>query len=260
MATHKSGSRYDGTYIAPLYLYPEEGTLDPTIRLNFDPNLYARIREAAGLTGPLVAPDGSDAFRRATGDARPDEVKVFDYIYGVLHCPAYRQTYAEFLKIDFPRVPFPASPAVFARVSAQGEVLRRLHLMDDAAIGETPYPFHGEGAEGLDCVVAKPEFVLIDGPTPNPSRKREGSETCRTEGEVSRSGVGRVWINPTQYFDNVPAAAWEFPIGGYTPAQKWLKDRKGRTLTFDDIRHYQKIIKILSETGRVMGEIDLPLD
>ncbi|MDF8332016.1 type ISP restriction/modification enzyme [Novosphingobium cyanobacteriorum] len=214
-------------YGMPLYLYPEEGTLDQTIRVNFDPKLYGRIREAAGLTGPQVAPDGTDAFRKATGDARPDEVKVFDYIYGVLHCPAYRETYAAFLKIDFPRVPFPASPEVFADVSTKGEALRRLHLMEDAAIGETPYPFHGEG----ESVVEKPSY-----------------------------GEGRVWINASQYFDNVPAAAWEFPVGGYQPAQKWLKDRKGRALSWDDIRHYQKIIKILTETDRIMGTIDLALD
>jgi hypothetical protein len=71
--------------------------------------------------------------------------------------------------------------------------------------------------------------------------------------------VGRVMINPDQYFDNVPALAWEFHIGGYQPAQKWLKDRKGRALSFDDVLHYQKIIKILTETDRIMKEIKLPL-
>ena len=67
---------------------------------------------------------------------------------------------------------------------------------------------------------------------------------------------GRIWINETQYFENIPLAAWEFYIGGYQPAQKWLKDRKGRTLNFDDILHYQKIIVALSETNRLMKEID----
>lgn len=227
IAGHKAFSGYDITSNFPLYLYPEEGTLDQTIRVNFDPKLFARIREAAGLTGPMQAPDGSDAFRKATGEARPDEVQVFDYIYGVLHCPAYRATYAEFLKIDFPRVPFPPSPDAFRKVSQQGEALRRLHLMEDAAIGEAPYPFHGDG----ESMVEKPSY-----------------------------GGGRVWINASQYFDNVPAVAWDFPIGGYQPAQKWLKDRKGRALSWDDIRHYQKIIKILSETDRIMREIELPLD
>lgn len=210
----------------PLYLYPEEGTLDQSIRINFDPALFARIRAAAGLTGPLQPTDGTDVFRRKTGDARPDEVKVIDYIYGVLHSPEYRVTYAEFLKIDFPRIPFPASPESFLAISEQGEALRRLHLMEDAAIGSTPFPFHGEG----NSVVDKPCFE-----------------------------DGQVWINTDQYFDGVPAIAWDFHIGGYRPAQKWLKDRKGRALSYDDVRHYQRIIKILAETDRIMRTIKLPI-
>lgn len=225
--THHTLSIKEVNYLAPLYLYPDEGTLDQTIRVNFDPKLYARIRKAGGLIGTPAAPDGTDAFRRATGDTRPDEVKVFDYIYGVLHCPAYRETYAEFLKIDFPRIPLPASPESFRAISEAGEALRRLHLMEDATIGETPYAFHGDG----DSVVDKPRF-----------------------------DAGRIWINATQYFDDVPAVAWGFPIGGYQPAQKWLKDRKGRALNWDDIRHYQKIIKILAETDRIMQTIELPLN
>lgn len=214
-------------YFCPLYLPPDEGSLDQTVCVNLEPKLYAKIRAAAGLSGPSPAPDGTDAFRRATGDARPHEVQVFDYIYGALHCPAYRETYREFLKVDFPRVPFPQSPDVFGRVSEQGEVLRRLHLMEEAAIGETPYVFDGEG----NNVVDQPRF---DG--------------------------GKVWINATQGFAGVPDVAWTFQIGGYQPAQKWLKDRKGRTLVWDDIRHYQRIIKILAETDRIMREIELPLD
>lgn len=225
--THYLGNRGQD-YACPLYLYPPDGTLDPTIRVNFNPKLYADIREAAGLTGLLVAPDGTDGFRKATGEDRPDEVKVFDYIYGVLHCPAYRETYREFLKIDFPRVPYPPSPDIFRRISEQGEALRRLHLMEDAAIGETPFVFLGE--EG-DSVVDKP-----------------------------RLEDGKVWINATQAFAGVSQTAWDFHIGGYQPAQKWLKDRKGRQLSWDGIRHYQKIIKILGETDRIMREIDLPLD
>lgn len=223
----------------PLYIYPDEQDLDQSIRVNFDPKLYAKIRAAAGLTGKAAVPDSamveSGVFRTATGDARPDEVKVFDYIYGVLHCPAYRETYAEFLKIDFPRVPFPPSPEVFRIISEQGEALRRLHLMEDAAIGPAPYPFHGDG----DSVVNKPRF------------------------EPQPDGTGRVYINGKgtegQYFDSVPAVSWSFPIGGYQPAQKWLKDRKGRALSWDDIRHYQKIIKILAETDRIMAGIEMPL-
>ena len=98
--------------------------------------------------------------------------------------------------------------------------------MDAAAVGDTPYPFIGSG----DNVVDKPRFE-----------------------------AGQVYINADQFFDNVPEIAWNFHIGGYQPAQKWLKDRKGRALGFDDVRHYAKIIKILAETDRIMKEIVLPL-
>ncbi|MGY6662101.1 MAG: type ISP restriction/modification enzyme [Glycocaulis sp.] len=208
---HKSASRYDGTYFAPLYLYPEEDSLDQTRRVNFDPKIWRKLRELA-----------KDDTR-----GEPDEITIFDYIYGVLHSPDYRETFAEFLKTDFPRIPYPASPAIFWQLSEKGGELRRLHLMEPASIGETPYPFMGEG----DSVVDKPSF-----------------------------DAGSVWINKAQRFEGVPEIAWNFYIGGYQPAQKWLKDRKGRALSFADIQHYQRIIKVLSETHRIMGEIELPVE
>lgn len=223
---HKAFSGFDITYNLPLYLFPAEGTLDKSVRINFDHKIFARIRKAANLSGPLNAPIGDNSFRKASGNKRPDEVKVFDYIYGVLHSSMYREKYAEFLKTEFPRIPFPSSPETFASVSAHGETLRRLHLMEETAIGETLYPFEGDG----NSLVDKP--VLMD---------------------------GHVWINNDQYFGNVPAVAWNFRIGGYQPAQKWLKDRIGHTLDWDAIRHYQRIIKVLSETNRIMNEIDLPI-
>lgn len=192
----------------PLYLYPSEQEFDQTRRVNFDEKLYARLQTLA--THPT--------------HGAPDEVAVFDYIYGVLHCPAYRSTYAEFLKSDFPRIPWPVTPDEFWDVSAKGAALRKLHLMDAAAIGPTPFPFLGEGGS----VVDKPRFE-----------------------------DGKVWINATQYFDNALEVSWGFYIGGYQPAQKWLKDRKGRALSFEDVKHYQRILKILSETDRIMGEITM---
>ena len=198
----------ESNYIAPLYLFDSD---DQTRRVNFDPKLYKRLQALASHPTHGI----------------PDEVQVFDYIYGVLHCPAYRATYAEFLKIDFPRIPWPATPDEFWEISAKGQTLRKLHLMDPATIGPTPYPFKGEG----NAVVEKPEF-------------RDG----------------KVWINPTQYFDAAPEVSWGFYIGGYQPAQKWLKDRKTRALTFDDVKHYQRILKILSETARIMATITMTLD
>ena len=206
----KCGEATTGSIFAPLYLYPDEHDLDQTRRVNFDRKLYKRLQKLA--THP----------EKGT----PDEVAVFDYIYGVLHCPAYRDAYSEFLKIDFPRIPWPATPAEFWDVSGKGTELRKLHLMEPATIGPTPFPFMGNG----DNTVDKP-----------------------------RLEDGRVWINETQYFDNAPAVSWDFYIGGYQPAQKWLKDRKGRTLGIEDVRHYQRILKILAETDRIMGTITMTL-
>lgn len=207
---HKTYDAYDSNSLFPLYLYPTEQDLDQTRRVNFDEKLYQRLQKLAAH--PKYG--------------TPDEVAVFDYIYGVLHCPAYRETYAEFLKIDFPRIPWPTSSDGFWDVSAKGATLRKLHLMDAAAIGSTPFPFLGGG----DSVVDKPRFE-----------------------------DGKVWINATQYFDNAPDVSWGLYIGGYQPAQKWLKDRKGRALSFEDVKHYQRILKILSETDRIMGEITIAL-
>ena len=200
----------DSSSAFPLYLYPDKQDLDQTRKVNFDPKPYKHLQELA----------------KHPENGKPDEIAVFDYIYGVLHCPAYRETYAEFLKIDFPRISWPSSPDEFWHVSTKGTELRKLHLMEPQAIGSTPFPFIGEG----DHMVDKPTFK-----------------------------EGKVWINKTQYFDNAPEVSWGFYIGGYQPAQKWLKDRKRRTLSFDDVKHYQRILKILSETDRIMGTISMKL-
>lgn len=205
---HHSLSLKEVNYVAPLYLYPDEQDLDKTRRVNFNQKLYKRLRKMA------AHPE----------HGKPKEVEVFDYIYGVLHCPTYRETYAEFLKTNFPRIAWPASPEEFWDVSAKGAELRKLHLMELSVIGATPYPFTGESDNQVD----KPRFE-----------------------------DGRIWINDSQYFADVPAVSWDFYIGGYQPAQKWLKDRKGRALSFEDVKHYQRILKILSETDRIMQTINL---
>ncbi|MEM9045020.1 MAG: type ISP restriction/modification enzyme [Pseudomonadota bacterium] len=198
----------ESNYFAPLYLYPDEQDLDKSRRVNFDHRLYKKLQKMA---------DHPD-------HGKPDEVQVFDYIYGVLHCPAYRETYVEFLRIDFPRIPWPTTPDEFWNVSAKGAELRKLHLMESASIGSTPYPFTGEG----DNVVYETRFE-----------------------------DGHIWINDGQYFANAPPASWDFYIGGYQPAQKWLKDRKSRALSFEDVKHYQRILKVLSETDRIMKTIKI---
>ncbi len=229
-----TAGRYGSGSIFPLYIYPDTAAQQQDAFLhcertpNLDPKLYTAICKAAGID-PADQAGPDDDFRATTGEARPSEVKVFDYIYGVLHSPAYRETFAEFLKIDFPRIPYPPSPEVFRHVSETGEQLCRLHLMEPAAIGEASYPYEGEG----DDVVAS-GFPKLD--------------------------VSKVYINKDQYFADVPEVAWSFHIGGYQPAQKWLKDRRGRALSWDDVTHYQRIVKILLQTDRIMREIELPLD
>jgi predicted helicase/very-short-patch-repair endonuclease len=150
-------------------------------------------------------------------------IDILDYIYAVLHSPSYREKYKEFLKIDFPRVPYPQDAETFWKLGNLGGEIRQIHLLESAKVTEymTQYPIDG------DNIVGKVRFE-----------------------------AGKVWINETQYFDNVPEIAWQFYIGGYQPAQKWLKDRKERMLNFEDIFHYQKIIVALSETDRLMKEID----
>ncbi|MDI1307924.1 MAG: DUF559 domain-containing protein [Methylotenera sp.] len=149
-------------------------------------------------------------------------IDLLDYIYAVLHSPNYRETYKEFLKIDFPRVPYPTDAAQFWQLVALGGALRQTHLLENAPTkSDISYPIGGNN------VVDKPSF-----------------------------DAGKVFINATQYFENVPPIAWGFYIGGYQPAQKWLKDRKGRALNMDDVQHYQKIIHALCETHRLMAEVD----
>jgi hypothetical protein len=215
-------STLDNCYLFPLYKYISEDLLGNTRTPNLDPKIVGKIAEGIGLE--FEAEKSGEA-----GWFAP--IDLLDYIYAVLHSPAYRKKYREFLKIDFPRVPYPASASEFRRLASLGGELRRIHLMEHPAISTliTRYP-----AQGNNTV-----------------------EKTRWEPDADGT-TGRVWINDTQYFEGVPTMAWEFYIGGYQPAQKWLKDRRGRTLSFDDIRHYQQIIKALAMTDLLMYQIDRP--
>ena len=149
-------------------------------------------------------------------------VDLLDYIYAVLHSPKYREKYKEFLKIDFPRVPYPTDQETFWKMVEIGGKLRECHLMQ-TEFDTAAYSFIGDGTNE----VVKPEYKN-----------------------------GRVYISKTQYFDNVPQAQWEQYIGGYQPLQKWLKDRKKTMLSAEDIEHYKKIIAALKLTEELMTEID----
>lgn len=126
-------------------------------------------------------------------------------------------------KLDFPRVPYPANAKIFWQMVALGKQIREIHLLESPIVNQFITNWNIEG----DNIVEKPEYKN-----------------------------GNVFINKEQYFGNVPEVAWNFYIGGYQPAQKWLKDRKGRELNYDDLNHYQKIIAALTETDRIMKQID----
>jgi predicted helicase len=225
------------TNVFPLYLYPDEKNKDlfetgqeRTPNLNLE--IVNQIATGLGLSFVAETPMGHDPLETKTIFSPID---LLDYIYAVLHSPSYREKYKEFLKIDFPRVPYPKYLTTFEKLSNLGSQLRQIHLLESfpKAFGIEKY-ITGYPEDG-DNVVTKPRFA------PSP---------------LGRAGVGSVYINDTQYFTNVTEVAWNFYIGGYQPAQKWLKDRKERKLEFEDILHYQKIIVALTETDRLMKEID----
>ncbi len=162
-----------------------------------------------------------DAIERIVKKSNPED--IFDYIYAVLHSPSYREKYKEFLKIDFPRVPYPKDAKTFNGLVKLGAELRGLHLLESPKVEKYITTFPVEGSDTVDKLTYKDS---------------------------------KVFINATQYFGKVPEIAWNFYIGGYQPAQKWLKDRKGRKLSNEDIEHYQKIVVALTETDKIMKEID----
>jgi predicted helicase len=248
-----TAKKFGSAPIFPLYLYPEpnaQQTIGQTTERtpNLNPAIVKLLAEKLGLTFvPEKELEGNVCFIN-NAEVRPDfkttfaPIDILDYIYAVLHSPTYREKYKEFLKIDFPRVPYPKGRDAMHRVSTfwqlveLGSEIRQIHLLESPKVNQfiTSYPNDGNNTVTRKMTTASP-----------------GWEATNKE-----KSLGRVWINDQQYFDGVPLIAWEFYIGGYQPAQKWLKDRHGRTLNFEDILHYQKIIVALTETYRLMLEVD----
>lgn len=146
----------------------------------------------------------------------------------MLYSPSYRSHYGDFLKREFPRVPLPRSAATFARLAALGQKIIELHLLKKAGPAITSYPKAGNNR--VEKIEFKPDAI-------DPTR-------------------GCVFINGAQFFEGVPTDVWKYAIGGYQVAHKWLKDRKDRLLTFDELKIYGNIISALAETIRLQGEID----
>jgi predicted helicase len=205
--------------IFPLYIYPEQNAQQTIDQISErTPNLNIEIVNEIAKKLRLTFTNEKEFTLKTFSP-----LDILDYIYAVLHSPTYREKYKEFLKIDFPCVPYPKDAAAFWQLVKLGGAIRQIHLLQSPVVEKyiTQYPIDGNNE--VKKIIYK---------------------------------EGNVFINDTQYFANVPPTAWNFYIGGYQPAQKWLKDRKERKLEFDDILHYQKIIVALTETDRLMKEID----
>ena len=235
----------DQSYIFPLYVYPdhsEQISVESTQKRNhnFNPQILKQIEQDLGLTfvpekseaGNVCMADNPEVRKEYIGAFAP--IDILDYIYAILHSPKYRKKYKEFLKIDFPRVPYPVDQQTFWQLVELGSQLRQLHLMESPITEKYITTYPKDGNNEITTKIGKKDWELFD----------------------TEKQLGRIWINDHQYFDNISLIAWEFYIGGYQPAQKWLKDRKGRTLDYDDILYYQKIIVALTETDKIMKEID----
>ncbi|MCL1469308.1 type ISP restriction/modification enzyme [Argonema antarcticum] len=197
-------------YLFALYLYPETDKpkeLQQPKRPNFSQNFLKTIEDKLDYTPPPEA--------------------IFYYIYAIFHSPTYRQRYAEFLKIDFPRVPLTSNDRLFKDLGEKGQELVDLHLMKSKKLNQLITKVGGDG----DNAVTEVTYKLTE---------------------------QRVYINKTSYFEGIAPDVWEFKIGGYQVLDKWLKDRKKakRSLSFDDVLHYQKVVVALKETMQLMVEID----
>ncbi len=225
--------RRGGGALFPLYLYPskqKELTNPEQFPLSSKgrrPNLSkAFVAEMEAKLGLCFETEGS-AFTNGKSSDWFGPEDIFYYAYAIFHCPTYRERYAEFLKIDFPRLPMTSDVSLFAALVKLGAELVDLHLTKSSKLSDFITTFDIEG----DNEVARgfPKY-----------------------NEVKQ----RIEINRKQYFGGVSPEIWDFHIGGYQVPHKWLKDRRGRKLSDDDLEHYQKIVVALSETIRIMSEID----
>jgi len=224
-------------YVFPLYVYPKNDNPDIKMLIdgrertpNLDENIVFDIAERLKLQYTFEKEEIKGSFA---------PIDVLDYVYAVLYSPTYREKYKEFLKIDFPRIPYPKDLNTFWNLVKLGKEVREIHLLESNKVEDyiTSYEMAVNAENDHNVIttkIVKKDWEIID----------------------TEKQLGRIWINESKYFDNVPVTAWEFFIGGYQPAQKWLKDRKERELNYEDILHYQKIIVALTETDRIMKEID----
>lgn len=236
----------DGSSIFPLYTYPSEQSIKQGLFQEGDrqPNLDQRF--TAGLAEQLglqFISDGEGDLRETFG---PED--VFHYIYAVFHSPAYRERYNQFLRADFPRVPPIGDLELFRSLVDLGGQLTKAHLIESTTPSDQPavsFPIPG------DNVIEKsyPKYY-------EPGETPLNEESPIERGCVYISANAKKGTKRSQYFEGVEPEVWEFRIGGYQPMQKWLNDRKGRQLSFDDRNHYTKMAAALRDTIRLMEEVD----
>ncbi|TRZ67601.1 MAG: DNA methyltransferase, partial [Methanothrix sp.] len=216
IGAHKSVDAYDINYYFPLYLYPTADRADlfshhepEERRPNLNPELVAALVSVY--------------------DQEPSPEKIFHYVYAVLYAPSYREKYAEFLRTDFPRIPFTNDHELFDELAALGKRLVDLHLLCSDELDPPIAKFEGDG----DGIV------------------QTGKNGLRYEPKTQR-----VLINETQCFEGIPPQVWEYQIGGYQVCHKWLKDRKDRHLSLDEIKTYCQIVTALAKTIEIQTAID----
>lgn len=222
----------DINYFFPLYIL--KNGVEKTFFGVAEPQApYGNEKEENGF---IKTENFTSAFRKFINQKYPKHCspeQILGYLYAILYSKTYRTRYAEFLKMDFPRIPFTDNLQSFERIAVLGEELIERHLLrkrfafkELAELGN--YPVEG------DNIVVKPEFKIIN-----------------LEGKTYQ----RLYINPTQYFETVPQEVYEFHIGGYQVLDKYLKDRKGRSIA-QDLFHIAEIIKIIHFTVKQMEKID----
>ena len=225
----------------PLYLYPGVGKADRSLFRRWGkgkdgrtPNLDSGfVEQIAAATELRFVSDGRGDLRKAFG---PEDVLA--WIYAVFHSPDYRGHYEAQLKLDFPRVPLPGSVDLFRRLAEAGHHLLALHLLESPKLDKPITTYTGPKNPEVGRVGWSNGTVWLDAGKTN---AREGHRATKP-GTICLRGV--------------PEEVWDFHIGGYQVCHKWLKDRKGRTLSDEDVAHYQKIVVALYRTIRIMAKID----
>ena len=228
-------------YLFPVYLYPGVGSADTSLFSRWaegkdgrTPNLDSGfVEQIAAATKLRFVNDGRGDLRETFG---PEDILA--WIYAVLHSTRYRDRYEPQLKLDFPRVPLPGSAELFRELAEAGNELLVLHVIESPELDEFITNYTGLQNPEVGRVGWSDGTVWLDSVKTN---AREGHRATKP------GTIG---------FQGVPEEVWDFQIGGYQVCHKWLKDRKGRTLSDEDVAHYQKIVVALNETIRIMAEID----